>query len=106
MSKNVVHSSKIYGFSSVGRALVSKTRCREFESLNPCIKNLIKMTTIVNFIKNSFEELQNNVTWTPRSELQRLVVVVLLFSVIFSLAIWGADTILSEIVKSYFELIS
>ena len=26
----------IYGFSSVGRALVSKTRCREFESLNPC----------------------------------------------------------------------
>ncbi len=64
------------------------------------------MTTIVNFIKNSFEELQNNVTWTPRSELQRLVVVVLLFSVIFSLAIWGADTILSEIVKSYFELIS
>ncbi len=24
------------GFSSVGRALVSKTRCREFESLNPC----------------------------------------------------------------------
>ena len=25
-----------YGFSSVGRALVSKTRCREFESLNPC----------------------------------------------------------------------
>ena len=25
-----------YGCSSVGRALVSKTRCREFESLNPC----------------------------------------------------------------------
>lgn len=25
-----------YGFSSVGRALVSKTRCREFEPLNPC----------------------------------------------------------------------
>ena len=29
----------IYGFSSVGRALVSKTKCREFESLNPCKKN-------------------------------------------------------------------
>ena len=29
-------NSLIYGFSSVGRALVSKTRCREFEPLNPC----------------------------------------------------------------------
>nr|AOE06705.1 hypothetical protein [uncultured bacterium] len=27
------------GFSSVGRALVSKTRCREFEPLNPCKEN-------------------------------------------------------------------
>ena len=27
------------GFSSVGRALVSKTRCREFEPLNPCNSN-------------------------------------------------------------------
>ena len=26
-----------YGSSSVGRALVSKTRCREFEPLLPCI---------------------------------------------------------------------
>jgi preprotein translocase subunit SecE len=64
------------------------------------------MTTIVNFLKDSFEELQKNVSWTPRAELQRLVVVVLVFSVIFSLAIWGADSILSRIVKSYFELIS
>ncbi len=28
--------AKIHGCSSVGRALVSKTRCREFESLLPC----------------------------------------------------------------------
>ncbi len=27
---------KAHGCSSVGRALVSKTRCREFESLLPC----------------------------------------------------------------------
>ena len=30
-----------YGSSSVGRALVSKTRCREFEPLLPCIKQYI-----------------------------------------------------------------
>ncbi len=31
-----VVNNKAHGFSSVGRALVSKTRCQEFESLNPC----------------------------------------------------------------------
>ena len=64
------------------------------------------MIAIVNYIKESFEELQNNVSWTPRAELQRLVVVVLVFSVLFSLAIWGADTILSSIVQTYFNLIN
>ena len=64
------------------------------------------MITIVNYIKESFEELQKNVSWTPRAELQRLVLVVLVFSVLFSLAIWGADTVLSSIVQTYFNLIN
>jgi len=64
------------------------------------------MSAIINYIRDSFEELKNNVSWTPRGELQRLVVVVLVFSVIFSLAIWGADTVLSEVVGFYFQLIN
>ena len=63
------------------------------------------MSAIIDYIRDSFEELKNNVSWTPRGELQRLVVVVLVFSVIFSLAIWGADTVLSEVVGFYFQLI-
>jgi preprotein translocase subunit SecE len=66
---------------------------------------LIGMQFIINYVRDSFEELKNNVSWTKRSELQRLVTVVLVFSVIFSLAIWGADTVLSRIVKFYFNLI-
>ena len=93
------------GFSSVGRALVSKTRCREFEPLNPCKINN-SMSAIIDYIRDSFEELKNNVSWTPKVELQRLVVIVLVFSVIFSLAIWGADTVLSEVVGFYFQLIN
>ena len=34
---------------------------------------------MISYIKDSFEELKNNVSWTDRSELQRLVVVVLVF---------------------------
>ena len=64
------------------------------------------MAEIINYIKDSFEELKNNVSWTERSELQRLVVIVLVFSVLFSLAIWGADTVLSIIIKFYFNLIA
>tara|TARA_B000000475_G_scaffold203420_1_gene165708 strand:+ start:60 stop:254 length:195 start_codon:yes stop_codon:yes gene_type:complete len=63
------------------------------------------MTIMINYIKDSFEELKNNVAWTERSELQRLVIIVLVFSVLFSLAIWGADTVLSRIIKFYFNLI-
>ena len=64
-----------------------------------------QMAEIINYIKDSFEELKNNVSWTERSERQRLVVIVLVFSVLFSLAIWGADTVLSRIIKFYFNLI-
>ena len=64
------------------------------------------MSAIIDYIRDSFEELRNNVSWTPRTELQRLVVIVLVFSVIFSLAIWGADTVLSEVVGFYFQLIN
>ena len=64
------------------------------------------MAAIINYIKDSFEELKNNVSWTPRSELQRLAVVVMVFSIVFSLAIWGADTVLSGVVQAYFNLIN
>ena len=63
------------------------------------------MAAVLNYIKDSFEELKKNVSWTERGEEQRLVVIVLVFSVLFSLAIWGADTILSKIIKFYFNLI-
>ena len=60
---------------------------------------------MIDYIRDSFEELRDNVPWTERSELQRLVVIVLVFSVLFSLAIWGADTVLSRIIQFYFNLI-
>ena len=64
------------------------------------------MITVLNYIKESFDELRNNVSWTPINQLQKLTVVVLLFSLIFSVAIWGADTVLSRIITSFFKLIN
>ena len=58
---------------------------------------------MINYIKESFEELKNHVSWTPWSEGQSLTVLVAVFSIIFSLAIWGVDSVFSRIVKAYFN---
>jgi preprotein translocase subunit SecE len=64
------------------------------------------MTSIVNYIKESFGELKNNVSWTPWTEAQSLTVLVAVFSIIFSLAIWGVDTVFSKVVEAYFSWIA
>ena len=63
------------------------------------------MGEIVNYIKGSFDELRDHVTWTTIMELQRTTVVVFVFSVIFALIIWVADTLLSEIFELYFDFL-
>ncbi|MDO5970953.1 preprotein translocase subunit SecE [Flavivirga aquimarina] len=64
------------------------------------------MAGIVNYVKESFEELKNNVSWPTWSEAQSLTVLVAVFSILFSLAIWGVDTVFSKVVSYYFELIN
>tara|TARA_B100001057_G_scaffold54544_1_gene48451 strand:+ start:804 stop:998 length:195 start_codon:yes stop_codon:yes gene_type:complete len=63
------------------------------------------MGSLVNYIRDSFEELRDHVKWTPLQELQKMTLVVVVFSVIFSLIIWLADTVLSEVFKIYFEFL-
>ena len=60
---------------------------------------------MINYIKESFEELKNNVSWPTWAEAQSLTVLVAVFSIIFSLAIWGVDTVFSKIVGFYFDWI-
>ena len=61
------------------------------------------MAGLINYVQESYNELRNHVTWTPLSEAQRLMVVVAVFSIIFSLAIWGIDSAFSNVIKLYFE---
>ena len=63
------------------------------------------MEGIVGYVTESFEELKNNVSWPTWTEGQSLTVLVALFSIIFSLAIWGVDTIFSNVVELYFNWI-
>jgi preprotein translocase subunit SecE len=63
------------------------------------------MESILNYVKESFNELRDHVSWTPIVELQKMTMVVLVFSVIFALIIWAADSILSEVFKIYFQFV-
>ena len=64
------------------------------------------MAGIVNYIKESFDELKNNVSWPTWAEAQSLTVLVAVFSIIFSLAIWGVDTVFSRVIKAFFSWIN
>ena len=62
-----------------------------------------EMAGFINYISESYNELKHHVTWTPMAEAQRLTVVVIVFSVIFALAIWGVDTVFSNVIERYFN---
>jgi preprotein translocase subunit SecE len=61
---------------------------------------------MINYIKESFGELKAHVSWTPWSEAQNLMVVVAVFSILFSLVIWGIDSVFGELIKLYFGIIN
>ena len=63
------------------------------------------MAGIANYLSESYNELKNHVTWPTWPEAQRLTVVVVVFSIIFALAIWGVDTVFSSVIEQYFEWI-
>jgi preprotein translocase subunit SecE len=58
---------------------------------------------MITYIKESLEELKNNVTWLERSKASNLMVVVAVFSILFALATWGVDSLFSNLITLYFE---
>jgi len=58
---------------------------------------------MITYIKESFEELKNHVTWLDRDKAINLMVIVAVFSILFALATWGVDSVFSELIQFYFE---
>ncbi len=58
---------------------------------------------MIQYIKESYDELKNHVTWPAASETQKEMVVVVVFSVLFSLVIWGMDSSFEFLIGKYFE---
>ncbi|KGO79264.1 preprotein translocase subunit SecE [Flavobacterium beibuense] len=49
------------------------------------------MAKVTNYVSEAFAELKTNVTWPEWAEVQRLTIIVALFSIIFALATFGVD---------------
>ena len=58
---------------------------------------------MIQYIKESYEELTNHVTWPTISDAQREMVVVVVFSILFSLVIWGMDSSFKYLIGKYFR---
>ena len=95
----------IYGFSSVGRALVSKTRCREFEPLNPCPKQpKMKKLKLLTDLEESYTELRYKTSWPTRTQLVKSAIIVLIASIIIALIVLLMDQAVDNIMKLIYSL--
>ena len=57
------------------------------------------------YISEAFEELKTNTTWPEWAEVQRLTIVVAVFSVLFALATWGVDELCATVIANIFSWI-
>ena len=69
------------------------------------LKKISTMTKVFNYINEAFDELKLNVTWPEWAEVQRLTIVVAVFSVLFALATWGVDEIFAKALAGFFNWI-
>lgn len=95
-----------YGCSSIGRAAVSKTAGREFEPLHPCNEQSVQMDKVIQYFKDSYQELMYKVTWPTMAELQNSTAVVFVASLIIALMIALMDQVLQLSLKGFYGLFS
>lgn len=100
-----VFKTAFYGCSSIGRVAVSKTVGWGFESLLPCASASIQlsMEKVVAFLKDSYEEIKNKVTWPKYDELQKSSTLVLVASLIFAVLVGAVDFAFKNGMQAYYD---
>ncbi len=62
------------------------------------------MKRIVNYLKDSYNELVHKVTWPTLKELQNSALVVMVASLIFALIVFAMDTTFQKILEGIYKL--
>jgi preprotein translocase subunit SecE len=71
----------------------------------PPVQIKIKMTKVVNYISEAFQELKTNVTWPIWADVQRLTIIVAIFSIVFALLTWGVDELFVKALEGFFNIL-
>tara|TARA_R110000787_G_scaffold128702_3_gene240492 strand:+ start:1768 stop:1956 length:189 start_codon:yes stop_codon:yes gene_type:complete len=58
----------------------------------------------IQYIKDSFGELNNHMTWVSMPEAQKTTVTVAVFTIIFALAVAGVDYVFQSGLDNFFTL--
>jgi preprotein translocase subunit SecE len=61
--------------------------------------------SFITYVKESYNELTNHVTWPTWEEAQKLTITVAVFSIIFALIVAGIDYVFSNAIEVYFNSI-
>ena len=61
---------------------------------------------VINYISEAFTELKHNVTWPEWSEVQRLTIVVAVFSIVFALLTFGIDKGFEVVVANIYSFLN
>jgi len=64
------------------------------------------MATVIEFFKESYDEMMHKVTWPTWGELQNSAVVVLIASLIIALIILAMDESSSTVLKLFYQSVS
>ena len=64
------------------------------------------MKKVINYIKDSYNELVYKVSWPSRPELTSSAVIVMIASIIMALIVWGIDTAFENVVKLFYGLLN
>ncbi len=59
---------------------------------------------MVNYIKESYRELKEEVTWIPFAEAQKTTVVVAIFTVLFAIAVFLTDKSFQNLLDRFFSI--
>ena len=74
-------------------------------SLSTRARNELTPIKMVDYLKESYSELRNHVSWPTWAEAQRLTVIVAIFSIVLALAVFGVDRVFSGVIELYFNWI-
>jgi len=58
----------------------------------------------IQYIKDSFDELSNHMTWISKEEAQKTTIMVAVFTILFAVAVAGIDYVFQSALDEFFKL--